>query len=479
MLFTKAYLLLVLILSVCISQAQHSDSIIAVTKQLPEKYISQIVDKVDNIDKKLSKQTLKALKKFERQEAKLKRKLIQKDSTAKELFAFTTEKINQLQGDFTALPDKAVDKFNGEYNAYLDTLKSTFKFLQQDNIISKSKLIQDKLKATADKINILEDKFQKAEEIKKYLRERREILKQQLERFGMIKQLKKLDKNVYYYSQYINEYKNILKDRKRLEQKAMVLLYKIPAFKKFIVQNSWLSSIFNQNSNIPTLTQTELLQGIQSRVNVQQNIQSGVAAGGPNASQIITQQLQLANSQLNKLKEKISNVGGDGEIPSTFKPNSQKTKRFKERLEYGGNIQFEKSANYFPTTGDIAFTLGYKLSDNKMFGIGAGYKIGLGKDIRNIQFTSEGVSLRSYLDVKLKGQFFVSGGYEQTYFSRIKNVIQLQDYSAWSASGLLGVSRKYQLTKKAKGKAQILYNFLNNSSIPKTSPIVFRIWWYK
>lgn len=78
---------------------------------------------------------------------------------------------------------------------------------------------------TSCQIDALENEVpEKAEEIKKYLRERREILNEQLQRFGMIKQLKKLDKTVYYYSQYINEYKTILTDRKKLEQKAMVLL---------------------------------------------------------------------------------------------------------------------------------------------------------------------------------------------------------------------------------------------------------------
>lgn len=76
--------------------------------------------------------------------------------------------------------------------------------------------------------------------------------------------------------------------------------------------------------------------------------------------------MQLANTELSKLKDKIGAVGGDGEIPTTFRPNSQKTKQFKKRLEYGGNIQFAKSANYFPPLRDVAFTLGYKFSDNKI-----------------------------------------------------------------------------------------------------------------
>jgi hypothetical protein len=55
-----------------------------------------------------------------------------------------------------------------------------------------------------------------------------------------------------------------------------------------------------------------------------------------------------------------------------------------------------------------------------VIGFGAGCKIGWGKDISNIHLTSQGVSLRSYVDLKLKGGIWISGGYEETTSMNLK-----------------------------------------------------------
>lgn len=454
-----------------------TDSALLKAAEFPGKYIAAVTDKLSGIEKKLSRQTLRTVKKFERQEAKFQRKLMRRDSTTiKELFANSSQKLEKLKNDFVNIPDKAIDKIEGEYNAYLDTLRSTFKFLEQkgQNVIGKAKLVTDKLGTATSKLNVLEGKLLKAEQIKYYLRERKAIIRQQLERFGMLKQLKKIDKSVYYYSQYIAEYKSILNDKKKIEQKALLLLYKVPAFKKFVSENSWLSSLFPQRSaSTDILAQTELLQGLQSRASVQQYLQGNVSAGGPNVSQLISQQLNAANNELTKLKDRIAKYGGDGEIP-TFKPNSYKTKSFLKRIEYGTNIQFSKSSNFLPSSSDIAFSLGYKLNNKSVIGIGGSYKLGLGKSITNIKFTTEGISIRSFLDWQVKWQVYITGGYEQNYLTAVNRSSQLNNNSSWVPSGLIGISKKYQATKKLKGKIQLLYDFLSNTHIPKTQAIIFR-----
>lgn len=469
-------LLLGLVLIVSNQSKAQLDSLIKTSKQFPEKYISTVSDKITGLDKKLSKQTLKVLKKFERQEARFKHKLFAKDSsTTKELFANSEQNLDKLKSDFINMPDKAVDKLEGEYNAYLDTLKSSIGFLEQKgkNIIGRSKVITDKLSSVTSKVNVFEGKLQKAEDIKHYLRERKEMIRQQLEKYGMVKQLKKLDKSVYYYSAYIAEYKSLLKDKKKLEQKALSLLYKIPAFKKFVSENSFFGSLFPQNGGTASLTPAELIQGLQSRANVQQYLQNNLSAGGPNVRQLVAQQMSVGNGELGKLKDKIAKYGGDGVMPS-FKPNTQKTKSFAKRIEYGANIQFSKSSTFFPSASDIALSVGYKLNDKSVIGVGASYKLGLGKNISNIKLSTEGLSLRTYIDWKLKGNFYISGGYEKNYLIRINTTQQLNNNSPWVQSGLIGISKKYQATKKLKGKIQLMYDFLSNTHIPKTQAIIFR-----
>jgi hypothetical protein len=48
-----------------------------------------------------------------------------------------------------------------------------------------------------------------------------------------------------------------------------------------------------------------------------------------------------------------------------FKPNTQKTKSFLKRLEYGANFQTQKATNFFPAVSDLGLSLGYKFSDKK------------------------------------------------------------------------------------------------------------------
>jgi histone deacetylase complex regulatory component SIN3 len=82
-------------------------------------------------------------------------------------------------------------------------------------------------------MDALKAQLQKAESIKQFLKERKEYIKTQLEKFGLVKNLKKLNKTVFYYQQQIAEYKNILNDPKKIEKKALDLLSKTKLWKDF------------------------------------------------------------------------------------------------------------------------------------------------------------------------------------------------------------------------------------------------------
>ncbi len=470
-------LLLLLFSSLC-GKAQ-TDTALLVPGQLPANYLNQVSNKISSVDKKLSRQTLKALKKFEKLEARLRKKLPPKDSlSTKGAFDYSAQKIQELTAEFNNMPDKAITKLSGEYNAYIDTLKTSFKFLQQkaEKVINQSKKVTDKLSNASSKLNVLEGKMLKAEEIKKYLKERKQQLRQQFEQLGIAKELKKMDKLSFYYNEYLKEYKGILKDKKRLEKKAMALLYSTPFFKKFAAQNSLLASLFRlpNSTGVNVSTGVPALAGIQTRASVQQIMQTNIAAGGPNAISNVRQQIQAGQAALGTLKDKIASYGSaDAAIPS-FKPNMEKTKGLLKRLEYGGNIQFGRTNNFLPNGSNIAIFLGYKAHTNVVAGISVAYKLGLGTGWNNIQLTHEGIGLRSYIDCKLKGKFYLSGGYEQNYNRSFKNIEQLKNYPAWQSSGLLGLSKKLQLKGNKSAKAAVLFDLLYNQHVPVTQPFIFR-----
>jgi hypothetical protein len=446
-----------LLSSLQLLQAQDSVSII-------DKYVEKVSSKGNALEGKLDRQSEKILARLQKQESKMKRKLVKIDSAAAmNIFANGNNKFEEFK------------KRSGNYIPKLDTLVTSMKFLEQNSrLLSSSK---EKVQDALAKVNELKDQFAKAESIKQFLKERKQYLKEQLSKFGFAKELKKLNKEVYYYSQQVAEYKEILKDSKKAERKALELLSKTKLFKDFMRKNSQLASMFRMPGDPNDPQGQASVAGLQTRAQVNTIIQNQLAAAGPGAQQQFSQNVQDARAQLQSLKDKIGkSSSGDVDIPD-FKPNHQKTKSFFRRLEYGTNIQTQKATNFFPVTSDIGLSLGYKLNDKSIIGIGASYKMGWGRGWNNMRISHQGVGLRSYADIKLKGSLWISGGFEQNYRSSFSEFAVLQDKSAWQQSGLLGMTKVISVKSKffKKTKLQLLWDFLSAEQVPRTQPLVFRI----
>jgi hypothetical protein len=467
----KQFLILIIALSSAVVLKAQDTAL----HSLPSKYLSQVSSRTEGLTQKLDKKSEKAIVQLQKQEEKIRRKLSRLDSSkAKKLFSDAEEKYGSLK---TKLENPSA--FKG-YIPYLDTLKTSFKFLEQNKeLFGKVKDIDKSISGAADKIKGLEGSLAKAENVKAFIKERKEYLKQQLTNLPFSKELKKLNKKAYYYAAQINEYKETLKDSKKLERKAIELLSKTKAFQQFMRKNSQLAGLFRlPGGDDPSAAS---LAGLQTRASVNALIQDRIGSGA-DAQAMFTQNVQNAQSQLSQLKEKVSkysngsigNNSSDIEEPD-FKPNNQKTKSFLKRLEYGGNVQSQKARMMFPVTSDIGLSLGYKLNDKSVMGVGASYKLGLGKGWNNIRFSNEGVGLRSFIDYKIKGSLFISGGYEQNYRTLFTSLEQLKNYNSWQSSGLIGLSKKYSVSKKLKGNVQLLWDFLSYRQVPQTQAILFRV----
>lgn len=433
--------------------------------------LDKLSGKIDGIKNALDNKTKKYLQKIAKQEEKLYKKLYKKDSAkARELFGDVNARYHELQ-------NTSITKTTNlsAYNSKLDSLNTAFKFLGAAN-----PALQDKITRGLNATGNLQTSLNQAENIKAYLKERRQLLAAQLERFGLVKELKQFNKEVYYYQQQVREYRELLNNSEKLQRKLLDLALKIPAFKEFFTRNSMLASLFGSAGNAtPTMMQASLAS-LQSRTQINQLIQQQVAAGGPNAMNVIQQNLQQAQAQLNELKNRISALGNgasnDAELPD-FKPNTQRTKSFLQRLEFGTNIQTNKATNFFPVQTDLGLSVGYKLNDKSIVGIGASYKIGFGTSWRNIELTNQGASIRSFLEYKLKKNFYAAGGYELNYRSEFNRQPQLNGLRDWQKSGLLGLSKTVSMKTKffKKTKVQLMWDFLSYQQVPKTQPIVFRV----
>lgn len=470
-------LAIVLLCTAKLSIAQDDSSRLDKLISFPDKVFGTLDKKTKSIEDRLSKQTDKYLSKLQRQENKLRRKLWRKDSSlAKQLFDGADKKYKQLKNT-----TGTVNKYASVYSGHLDSLTTALNFLKSNNLKNTSLSYLEsnpELQKTLDHYTELQSKLNASDQIRRYLLQRQQLLKEQFEQLGMVKELRQFRKQVYYYQAQVREYKQAFEDPNKLEEKLLTLAQKIPQFKEFFAKNSLLGSLFALpgTSTYPTAS----LAGLQTRFMVNQSIQNRFGSGS-NVTQQLQQNVQNAQGQLNQLKNKINSFSSgsygsasDGDLPE-FKPNQQKTKSFLKRLEYGTNIQSQRANYFFPVTSDIGLSVGYKLNDKSIIGIGASYKLGLGRGWNDINLSSQGVGLRSFMDWKIKGSFYMSGGYEQNYRTLINSIDQLKNYSAWQSSGLLGISKKYSLKGKMKGEMKLLWDFLSYQQVPRTQAIIFRV----
>jgi hypothetical protein len=443
---------------------------------LPENYLSTISAKASALEQHLDKKSVKALARMQKQEDRMRRKLFKIDSVkALELFSSSQQQYVR----FSQKIEKAGSlKY---YNSSIDTLTTSLQFLKQNpELLANIKQAKEKLGTAIQKVNGMDAQFQKAEAIKKFLRERQAFLKQQLQQAGFAKELKKWNKQVYYYNQYLNDYKSLLKDHRKAEKKALAVLSKTKLFRDFLRKNSQLASLFRLPGDPADPTSQLNFAGLQTRTQVNTILQQQLSSGGQGAQQQFSQNLQQAQEQLNSWKNKLNQSGSSGSddiMPEGFKPNNQKTKSFLQRLELGTTIQSQKANGYFPATTDIALSVGYKLTEKSVLGIGASYKLGIGESIRHINITHQGVGMRSFIDWKIKGSFWMSGGYEMNYRNAFRRIDDLKDLDAWQQSGLIGLSKVISLKTKffSKTKLQLLWDFMSYQQLPRSQPILFRV----
>jgi hypothetical protein len=483
--YTATMFLLVAIWSA--SGAQDSSRLTALQQdpQMEEKYLTMVDSKTATFNRNVDKYSTKALGQLMSQEKTMQSKVAKTDSaSAKKLFTYAIDTLKKFQTAITnrvTKIDVAANKYlSGGYIPYLDTLKGSLAFLNKASTASASQdALQNKLANSQRSLLTLESKLACIEKINEYLKKRQLVLENQITRFPFLsKNLQNVKKQAYYYKAQISQYKAMLQQPAKIEQLAISTLEKTSMFKSFMQKNSELSKIFG--SALPgtgPANDSALIKGIPSRATIQQLIQGkmGGASGG-NPAQLIQQQIGKAKSYMDKLKNKMDQFGGGANGSAMgFTPNSQKSLPLKNRLTYGANVQFESSNYLLPAACDLGLQIGYKLNGKASVGVGASYKLGMGTGWNNIQFSSQGEGLCSFLKWKLKGNFDLQGEADWNYVAQINNIRQSEVINAWQRSALLGVSKNYKITKKLNGDMQFLYDFLWSQHKPNTQPIIFRV----
>ncbi|HLG40655.1 MAG TPA: hypothetical protein VI461_13345 [Chitinophagaceae bacterium] len=437
-----------------------------------EKWPALVEKKAGKLRENIIAKSQKTLDRLQKQEEKVYRKGLNGKDSLQAKAALADIKI-QYQSLRDKLKSEVVTNSATQYISKIDTLVTALKFLDQNGI-------SGKVKDALSKTQSLQNKFQQAEEIRNFIRQRRQQLKEQLEKLGLTRQLKKFSKEYFYYNQQLKEYAGFLQNSKKAERKALALLSQSKWFKEFFKRNSHLASLFRLPGDPNDPSAQASLAGLQTRTMVNGLIQSQLSSGGPGAMDQFRQNLSDAQNQLNQLKNKVNQFGGsssDDIMPEGFRVNPEKTRTFIQRIQVNADLQTTRHNKLFPVNSDLGLSAAYKLNANSKIFIGSSFKIGWGTGFNDIRISTQGFSFRGGLDWRLKGNLFIAGNYEQNYFSAIGNVYQLRDYNNWKEAALLGLSKQYTMKKGKSGEIKILYDFFYNHPPVRTQPVIVRFAW--
>lgn len=447
----------------------------AALEQMNAKALTSLNDKYSGMTRDITSQSEKTLNDMEKQEMRLKDKLMLKDTmAAKKLFGDVKQEYDALRNKLESPVTAVVPRPLQEYIPKLDSLQTVMRFLGQPGSgITGGKLQQ--FQQLSSQLQQLEGKWQQAGQVQDFIRQREQQLTGPLTQYGMGGQLIGMNKQIYYYQQQLASYKQTLSDPGKMGQAAIGIAQKMPFFQRFMQKNSYMGQLCPMPSNYGT---PQALAGVPTSADVGKLIAQKIGTSDKkiDPQQYLQQQATAGQDQLSVLKNKVANAGGtssDMEIPQ-FTPNTQKTKSFLHRLEYGFNVQTLSSTTYLPVTTQLAGTLGYRLSDRATVGVGVSYIVGWGTSLDHIAFSSQGVGLRSYLDIKAKGSIWITGGFEYNYLQAFSNWADLENFDVWQKSALLGLTKKYKLGNKT-GNLQLLYDFLAHSDTPPGAVLKFRV----
>jgi hypothetical protein len=431
----------------------------------------------------LTRQTEKYLARLARKEQKLKARLYRLDS-AKAASLYTQDPQLQYQRLSQQLrQDSAttVRSMGPEYLPYADSLKGMLAFLNKNpQVVNSNPALAAQMQSSLTQFQQLQTRLQDADAIKQFVQNRKAQIQQYLSQYtnlppGIGSVFKGYNQEAYYYAEQVRQYRQMLNDPGKMLQTALGLLRNVPAFTTFMKQNGFLAGLLSVPAGYGT---DQGLVGLQSRDQVSAIINGQVGQGGSAGAAAMQGSLDAAQQDITKMQNKLSSLGGgsgDMDMPN-FTPNHQRTRTIFQRLEYGMNLQTQQSYYLFPTTIDIGISVGYKISDKSTAGIGVSYKTGWGNSFQHIQVSSQGAGLRSFIDIKAKKSFYVTGGFEYNY-QPIASSTKINDPLNWTRSGLIGISKIVSMKTRffKSTKIQLLWDFLSYYQEPQQQPIKFRV----
>jgi hypothetical protein len=451
---------------------------------IPARNLDKLGQEYAKMARAIQKQSARIWDQLQQEDARLQQKLLGRDSAAGQLFIRNAGGVyTQLQNQLHAAASTAGNRVLTDYIPGIDSVQTAIQFLTNNKLTATLPGQLQSLQSLNGQLNGLTNQLQLAGKIQTLAAQRQQEWLTAIQSYGPLKGMSGMQQKIFYYKTSIQQYKDMLHDPDKLAGKILAAVRNNPAFAQFMQNNSYLSSLFRLPGSSSSGSGMGLA-GLQTRdqVNalVKERLGAGpsfVAAAGDQggSGNPLAAGMQEALAQLNQWKSKVSQFGignSNASVPD-FQPNSQHNKSFFHRLDIGFNIQSTSSSLLIPAYSDIALTIGYKVNDRFVTGIGVSYKIGWGQPFTHVNISGLGAGLRSYINWRIKNSWWLSGGLEGNYLNAFTRLAQLHDLNAWQKAGLMGIMKTYKAGKR-QGNIQFLYDLLHADHIPQSPAFIFR-----
>ena len=170
-----------------------------------------------------------------------------------------------------------------------------------------------------------------------------------------------------------------------------------------------------------------------------------------------TQKIQNVEEQIDKYKKKYKDAQSVKELAKD-PPNPLHDKTFGERLWFGLNISPFKAERFVT---DLSPFVGYRLNTHLSTGLALFYRVNFPDEKANtsndMAYHAQG--LRYFGEYQLGPGFLAHMEFEQAHI-RVFDHLQDRYNHEWIPALSIGAGRKFKLSKRIKGHATVLYNFL-------------------
>lgn len=435
----------------------------------PLRYISDYAQRAQPITTSLHEKSSVAIVALERAERRLIVKLSKKDSSAARAIAAGMgpryAAFRQLLHD-----SSGIDPLRQYYLAPLDSAVVVARLLQLAGLSDKQRAT---LSALQGELGALQQALTRTHVLQQVFAGRLLALKAGVGGIVPLRALNKMTKGMARYKTRLQELRAWAHEPDRALTALLATLSGTSLFKRLFERYSILASIVPQASAIST----DPLQA--GSLQVRQVVMTAVdrTAGVTNLTPLVQQKGDQTVNPLQQLKDKVKSLRQDRVLadPTDDIATQPRSKPLHKRLELGTSFQTVRSNNYFPATSDLGLSLGFRLNDRSVIGVGASYKLGWGKHVRAIRLSHEGISFRSFLQAKIKGSFHATGGWEYHYQQPFNDFRSLPDTRTWRQSALLGVMKRVNTGNRVlkSTQFQLLVDMLAINTVH--SPILFRV----